>query len=212
MSDSASAVADMMQQNNMTEPANHELLPKNPHNSQINKQQPTNQQQNVEKKTRQIAQTIKMQKKKSSTPADLFYNLLLHNMKAKQAWQVAGCEFAVNSNIYKTITQRARRAIKAKQRAEETKIKEANMRREKRREQKLLQHKFLSVQQHRHEANRCLDALTVAQGEKRQMQKRIRSPTHVLTRARICTRTNTLTHALTHSCNRSLARQLTRTH
>ena len=30
-----------------------------------------------------------------------------------------------------------------------------------------------SVQQHRHEANRCLDALAVAQGEKRQMQKRM---------------------------------------
>ena len=30
-----------------------------------------------------------------------------------------------------------------------------------------------SVQQHRHEANRCLDALEVVQGEKRQMQKRM---------------------------------------
>ena len=30
-----------------------------------------------------------------------------------------------------------------------------------------------SVQQHRHETNRCLDALTEAQGEKRQMQKRM---------------------------------------
>ena len=29
------------------------------------------------------------------------------------------------------------------------------------------------MQQHRHEANRCLDALTEAQGEKRQMQKRM---------------------------------------
>ena len=47
------------------------------------------------------------------------------------------------------------------------------MQREKRREQKVLQHKYLSVQQHRHEANRYLDALGVAQGEKRQMRKRI---------------------------------------
>ena len=30
-----------------------------------------------------------------------------------------------------------------------------------------------SVQQHRHEVNRCLDALAVVQGEKRQMQKRM---------------------------------------
>ena len=44
---------------------------------------------------------------------------------------------------------------------------------EQRREQRVLQHKYLSVQQHRHEANRCLDALAVTQGEKRQMQKRI---------------------------------------
>ena len=28
-----------------------------------------------------------------------------------------------------------------------------------------------SVQQHRHEANRCLDALAVVQGEKKQLQK-----------------------------------------
>ena len=64
MSDSASAVADMMQQNNMTEPANHELLPKNPRNSQINKQQPTNQQQNVEKKNTTNRANHKNAKKK----------------------------------------------------------------------------------------------------------------------------------------------------
>ena len=34
-----------------------------------------------------------------------------------------------------------------------------------------LQANMESVQQHRHEANRCLDALAEAQGEKKQLQK-----------------------------------------
>ena len=91
----------------------------------------------------------------------------------KDPWQVSGCDFKCNSARYKVISQRVRHVIKAKERAEETKINEAKMQREKRREQKVLQHKHLTVQQHRHEANRYLDTLAVAQGEKRQMQKRI---------------------------------------
>ena len=79
----------------------------------------------------------------------------------------------MSGSRYRSISQRARRVIKAKEEAEETKSNEAKMQREKRRQQKVLQHKYLSVQQHRHEANRCLDALTEAQDEKRQMQKRM---------------------------------------
>ena len=53
--------------------------------------------------------------------------------------------------------------MKAKSLTEEAKINEAKKLRQ--------QPNFVSVQQHRHEANRCLDALAVVQGEKKQLRK-----------------------------------------
>ena len=167
--DPASAVTDMMHETKTTEPTKQQLLNNNLHNQQINNQ-PINQQQNIQKQAREITQTKKLQKKNSSsTPADVFFNLLLDNIKPKDAWELAGCDFEVNSKKYKAITQRARRVMKAKSLTEEAKINEAK----KLRQQKVLQHKFVSVQQHRHEANRCLDKLAVVLVEKKQMQKRM---------------------------------------
>ena len=158
--DPASAVTDMMHETKTTEPTKQQLLNNNLHNQQINNQ-PINQQQNIQKQAREIAQTKKLQKNSSSTPADVFFNLLLDNIKPKDAWELAGCDFEVNSKKYKAITQRARRVMKAKSRTKKL------------RQQKVLQHKFVSVQQHRHEANRCLDKLAVVVVEKKQMQKRM---------------------------------------
>ena len=159
--DPASAVTDMMHETKTTEPTKQQLLNNNLHNQQINNQ-PINQQQNIQKQAREITQTKKLQKKNSSsTPADVFFNLLLDNIKPKDAWELAGCDFEVNSKKYKAITQRARRVMKAKSRTKKL------------RQQKVLQHKFVSVQQHRHEANRCLDKLAVVVVERKQMQKRM---------------------------------------
>ena len=60
----------------------------------------------------------------------------------KDVWELAGCDFEVNSNRYKAITQRARHVMKAKSLTEEAKINEVK----KLRQEKVLQHKFLSVQ------------------------------------------------------------------
>ena len=162
----ASAVAGMMHETKTTEPTNQQLRHKNLHNQQINNQQ-TNGQQNFQKQTRQIKQTKKKPKKTSAE--QLFFNLMVdENKKAKDAWTIAGCDFEVGSKRYKSITQRARRALRAKQCAEETKKNEVK----RLRQEKVLQHKFLSVQQHRHEANRCLDELAAAMKKIKKLEQR----------------------------------------
>ena len=90
------------------------------------------------------------------------------NIKGKKALDIAGCDFAVGSTRYNTLMQTVRRAKKSKGTAEKEKKEEAKVLRQ----QRLLKHKFDSVQQHRHEANRCLQELEESQRQRKKLQKR----------------------------------------
>ena len=66
----------------------------------------------------------KCKKNSPSTPAQVFFNLLLDNIEPKEAWERAGCDFEVQSKEYNAITQRARR-LKVKALAKAVRINEA---------------------------------------------------------------------------------------
>ena len=80
--DPASTVTDMMHETKTTEPTNQQLaLPNNLHNQQINNQT-INEKKNIQKPP--------------ADSAELFFKLMLDNIKPKDVWELAGCDFAVS--------------------------------------------------------------------------------------------------------------------
>ena len=123
------------------------------------------------------ARGVRARKKKSSTASaasalvnvdgeDAAVKYMLEGHKPKEAFAKAGIN--PTSGLYNRLCVRASRLRKEVEFVNKQKAKE----RDRRRREKILEAKFLSVQQHRHEANRALKAAETAYAEVRQLEKK----------------------------------------
>ena len=82
----------------------------------------------------------------------------------RDAMQISGLKYKTGSRNYKTLCQKTRRALKRTQ----SELAKAR----KKKQAKILEHKYTSVQQYRHEANRATALAEKAFAEARKLEKK----------------------------------------